>query len=393
MNLIEFDAKTILRDAGLPVPHGVVARSDDLVTFDHPVVLKAQIPAGGRGKQGLVVPAGAADGQAMLAVLRERMRELGFDSPLVLVEDRANFNRECYLAWCIDDVAQSITLLFSAHGGIHVEEHAGTIEKLHFAPTHTPGAHEFAAFFERAGFSGRALGALCRFATASWRVFVQADAQLIEINPLAITARGEVIVLDAKIAVDDNALPRHGEWPRLYSAELSAKGMSDLERRAADKGFTFVEMSGEVAVFAGGAGIGMALLDLLADAGMPAANFADASGGSGGATFEQLGRLTFERAERPDVKAILMYFTLAATSLADVMDGLMRLLDHASPPKPLVIGLLSSGAAERDLSFAQAQQVLGARGYRCARGLPGIMAALGELRWPGAVQQAAATSG
>jgi succinyl-CoA synthetase beta subunit len=126
----------------------------------------------------------------------------------------------------------------------------------------------------------------------------------------------------------------------------------------------------------------MAILDILADAGMPAANFADASGGSGADVFESLGRIAFERAARPDVHAILMYFTLAATSVASVVRGIMRLLDAAPPPKPLVIGLLCSGAGEREMTFAQAQAAFAARGLRCEPGLPEALAALKQVRHP-----------
>ena len=346
--------------------------------------MKAQIAEGGRGRRGLIVPVEASEAEVGLELLRRRMRALGIRHPRVLAEDHVQAERECYFAWCIDDVAQSISLLFSAQGGIDVEEHADSLSRLSFAVTRAPSAHEFVDFFSRAGFSGRTLAALCRFAAASWRVFVQAEMQLMEINPLAVTPGGEVVSLDAKIVLDDNALSRHGEWNRLYSRELASDSISPLERRAADKGFTFVELSGEVAVFAGGAGVGMAILDLLADAGMPAANFADASGGSGGEIFEELGRLTFERASRADVKAILMYFTLAATSVADVVGGLLKLLDRSAPPKPLVVGLLTSGAAERDMTFGQAQATLASRGYRCERDLPGVIEALREVRrgWP-----------
>lgn len=382
MNLVEFEAKRLLRAAGLPVPQGSVLRADETAVFDGACVLKAQIPVGGRGKLGLVLPAGATDGPAQLAMLRLRMREQGYADPVVLIERSINWQRECYLAWGVDDVEQSYALYFSPRGGIEVESYGGALEMLHFEPSHVPAAHDFVAFFLRAGFTGRAVGALCRFACASWRVFVQNDAQLVEINPLAVLESGDVMALDAKIVLDDNARPRHGEWAGLYSAELADGDATDLERRAARLGFTFVELEGTVAVLAGGAGVGMAILDVLADAGTPAANFADASGGSGESMFEELGRITFERATRPEVTAILMYFTLAATSVASVVKGVMKLLDSAQPPKPLVIGLLCSGAGEREMTFAQAQAAFAARGLRCVAGLDEVMEALQQTLKP-----------
>jgi succinyl-CoA synthetase beta subunit len=380
MDLVEYDAKALLRDAGLPVPPAVLLQPGDPVRVERPVFVKAQVPFGGRGKRGLVLPAGPGDAQAVVETVRERMIAAGFSPPVLLLEDRLDTAAECYLAWRIDDVAQAYALAFSRAGGVDVEAGAAPLVELRFAPTRTPAAHDFVAFFAAAGFSGRTLAALCRFAAASWRVFVQADAQLLEVNPLAVTPRGDVVALDAKVSVDDNARARHGEWSRLHSSRLAAAGMTELERRAAADGFTFVELAGETAVLSGGAGLGMALLDLLADEGMPAANFVDASGGSGAGTFGQLGRLVFERAARDDVKAILLYFTLSATSLAGVVRALVALIEESPPPKPMVVGLLGSGAAEREMSFAEAREIFERRGYPCAPDLRSTIEALRALR-------------
>ncbi|VTU31670.1 Succinyl-CoA ligase [ADP-forming] subunit beta [Variovorax sp. PBS-H4] len=383
MNLVEFEAKALLRRAGLPLPAGIVADESADVAVHAPCVLKAQVAEGGRGKRGLVVPVSFGDdGASQLRLLRERMRAQGHDAPQVLVEETIEAIEECYFSWSIDDVAQDYVLQFSMQGGVEVESQAHTLRSLHVAAGHVPAAHEFVHFFAQSGAKGRTVGALCRFASASWRVFVQEDAQLLEINPLAVLASGEVMALDAKLVLDDNAAARHLDWTALYSSRLADRQATALERRAAANGFAFVELEGEIAMLAGGAGIGMAILDILADAGMPAANFADASGGSGANVFETLGRIAFERAARPDVSAILMYFTLAATSVASVVKGIMALLDAGAPPKPLVIGLLCSGAGEREMTFAQARDAFAARGLRCEPGLPEALDALAQVRLP-----------
>ena len=147
MNLVEFEAKAMLRDAGLPVPVGTTLLATDIAASDRRVVLKAQIAEGGRGRRGLIVPAEAGEAENGLEVLRERMRALGIRDPRVLIEDHVETERECYFAWFIDDVAQSISLLFSAKGGIDVEAHADTLSQLNFAPTHPPCAREFVEFF------------------------------------------------------------------------------------------------------------------------------------------------------------------------------------------------------------------------------------------------------
>jgi succinyl-CoA synthetase beta subunit len=381
VNLIEFEAKTLLRDAGLPVPAGTLVGAQDAPGFQDRCVLKAQIADGGRAKRGLILPVGTpADGPAQLELLRQRLHQQGHGAAGILMEEAMQAQQECYFAWSIDDVAQGVALSFSPSGGVDVEANAHNVRRLVFAPSHEPRVYEFVGFFAAAGFDGRTLAALCRFASATWHVFIRNDAQLLEVNPLAVLAGGDVVALDAKLVLDDSARPRHGEWARLRSSTIVDERTTELERRAARGGFTFVELDGEIAVFAGGAGIGMAILDALADAGMPAANFADASGGSGADMFESLGRLTFERATRSDVRAILMYFTLAATSVASVVEGVLRLLDHAPPPKPLIIGLLTSGAAEREMTFSQARAAFASRGLRCESGLDGVLSALAQLR-------------
>ena len=385
MNIVEFEAKAWLRNAGLRTPLGHVLQPGDDSLPAGAVVLKAQVAEGGRGKRGLVLPleAGAPDAAATLRRLRERMVALGHAAPVVLAEQAVEIRQECYAAWDIDDVAQDYVFRFSPRGGVDVESLASEVCSLHFAPSQTPVAHQFVDFFVQAGLEGRTVGAMCRFACAAWRVFVHNDAQLLEINPLAVLPDGDAMALDAKLDLDDNARPRHADWAGLYSARLADRESTELERRAAADGFTFVELDGEVAILAGGAGIGMAILDILADAGMPAANFADASGGSGVDVFEALGRITFERAARDDVRAILMYFTLAATSVANVVRGLERLLDAAPPPKPLVIGLLCCGAAEREMTFMQARERFAARGLRCEPGLNEALDALARARAEG----------
>lgn len=380
MNLVEFEAKALLRNACLPVPRGRVLRHGESAPNGQAVVVKAQVPFGGRGKQGLVVVAEPHDVQTKVDVVRQRMRERGYEEPIVLLEDLTQASAETYFAWRIDDVAQCYVLSFSRAGGVEIESQADSLRELRIDPRTVPAAQDFLRFFGERGYLGRQLAALTRFAVSSWRVFVHNDAHLLEINPLAFTSRGEVIALDAKIVLDDNADLRHGDWAELYSAQLTTAGMTELERRAVEGGLTFVELQGDTAVISGGAGLGLALMDLLADAGMPAANFVDTSGGSAASVYERRTQLVFERAARDDVRYILMYLTVAASNLARHVHTLIDILDRTPPPKPLVIGLLCAGAAEREMNFQQAQALFAERGYPCARDLKGVMAAMEQLR-------------
>ena len=376
MRLIEADGKTLLRNHGLPVPDGRLLRGDAVLQRpERTVALKAQILAGGRGKAGLVRLAEPDQAQQVAAQMRAALRARG-DEPLLLVEPQVDIAAEYYLAWRVDDVRQAHVLMFSAQGGTEIEHHAASVREYPASPLRAVHPHHLLPFLAQAGVKGRALGAMTRFASELRRVFVASDAELLEINPLVVTPAGDLVALDAKVSLDDCAAVRHGEWRDLPSRALQQAGMTDLERRAAAAGCTFVELHGDVALLTGGAGLGMAILDLVGDAGLKPANFVDAPGGSGVDTFALQAQLVFERAARPEVKAILLYLTLTASSLKGAVTGLLRLLDARKPPKPLVIGLVATGSAEREMSTAEAQAAFAARGHACVTELADAIEAL-----------------
>jgi succinyl-CoA synthetase beta subunit len=253
-------------------------------------------------------------------------------------------------------------LLFSMQGGVEIEARGGALHELVWDPLRSLHPHHLLQFLLDAGAPNRPLGAIARFATELYNLFVAEDAELIEINPLAITATGQVTALDTKIVLDDNARFRHRNWDELLSAQLERSAMTPLELHAAKHALTLVEMDGCVALFAGGAGFGMAMVDLLADAGLPPANFADASGGASPEAFAAMGDVILARAARPDVKAIVCFQVMGATSLKVAVDGLLTALDRATVRKPLVVGFAVSATSERDMTVAEARALFIARG-------------------------------
>jgi succinyl-CoA synthetase beta subunit len=363
MRLIEADGKMLLKRRGLPVPRGRLYGPDEPVEAPPGgAAIKAQVLAGARGKRGLVQLAAQSEADAVAAAMIERMRADGL-SPHVLVEKNLAAESECYLAWRIDDVRQAPVMLLSTKGGVEIEAHAGDLHQFVWDPLQVLHPHHLLGFLLDAGASRRALGALARFAAELYKLFVAEDAELLEINPLAVTASGQVTALDAKVVLDDNARFRHRDWDELLSARLERAAAKPLELRAADHGLTLVELDGCVALFAGGAGFGMAVVDLLADAGLPAANFADASGGASPAAFAAMGEIILARAARPDVKAVVCFQVMGATSLKAAIDGLLGALDRAPLQKPLVVGFAVSATSEREMTAAQARDLFSARGH------------------------------
>lgn len=366
MRVIEAEAKAMLARRGIatPLPGHIYREGDAAAQQDHPVAVKAQNLSGKRAEAGLIQLVAGESAPAAVDQIRDAMRRSG-QEPVILVEARSDIAAEYYLAWRVDDLTQRYVMMVSAAGGSDIEDRGETIEQYYHSPLSELQPQHLLAALRGAGIPDAHIGPVARFAVSLFLAFREEDAALLEINPLVITGKGRAVAVDAKLVLDDNGAKRHLDHSRLISATLQSSELTELERIAGSAGFTFVELKGPVAVFSSGAGLGMCALDMLADAGMPAANFSDAPGGASPETFARMGQVVFELAKREDVKAILFFFVLAATSLKSIADSITYLLDNAQPPKPLVVGLIAAGAAEREMTLDEATRLIRARGYPC----------------------------
>jgi succinyl-CoA synthetase beta subunit len=380
MRVIEAEAKAMLARRGLatPRPSKLYAAGETVEGWTVPVAIKAQTLSGKRAEAGLIQLAQGNEAPAVVARIGEDMRRIG-QLPVVLVEAQVDIAAEYYLAWRVDDVAQCYVMMVSSAGGSDIEERAATVHHYAHSPLRELQPFHLAATMKAAGIPTAHIGACARFAVSLLVMFKEEDATLLEINPLVVTSKGSVMAVDAKLVLDDSGDKRHLDHAALVSNSLQTGEQTELEAAATQAGFTFVELNGPVAVYSAGAGLGMCLLDMLADAGTPAANFADASGGSSAEVFARMGQVVFSLAERDDVEAILFFFVLAATSLKSVVDGILHLIDNNVPPKPLVIGLIAAGAAERELTLAEAQRLIGERGFPCVTDLGEAVAAIRDI--------------
>jgi succinyl-CoA synthetase beta subunit len=162
----------------------------------------------------------------------------------------------------------------------------------------------------------------------------------------------------------------------LLSARLARAALSERGKRAQDAHLTLVEMPGNVAVLTGGAGLGMATLDVLADAGLAAGCFVDGTGGAGEAAVRAKALLVMDRARDPEIRGILVYSTLSATSLGAQVRGILAALQERPPDKPVVVGLTAAAAAEREMKAAEARAAFVAAGYPCYEELDHAVAEL-----------------
>jgi succinyl-CoA synthetase beta subunit len=354
VRLAEHDGKVLLRRHGVATPAGrLLAGPPDPADTG---ILKAQILEGGRGKRGLVRRAGPGEAPAAAAAIRAA---LGDAAAPLLLEEAVPIAQEIYLALRIDGTAQAIELMCAPTGGMEVENTPGLLRGPLFPEA--PGALEDAFRILAPGFGAEPAARLARLAVRLARIMVAEDLELLEINPLGLLADGRLIACDAKAVRDDAAAFRHAA-PAL-SAALEDAALTALERRARDAGFQMVELpGGRVAMITAGAGLGMLMVDLLADAGCPAACFMDNANGGPAETMPERLALAFEIAERPEVEAVMFFTTLASRGLKARVEALAAALRARPPKKPFFAGIAAGHAALRGYPMKQARADLAAVG-------------------------------
>ena len=293
MNIHEHQAKGLLAKYGVAVPRGAVVFTPEeaeaaVAELGGPVwVVKAQIHAGGRGKGGgvkLVKSAEAAVATATdmlgMRLVTHQTGPAGKVVNRVYIEEGCDIARELYLGMLIDRATARITVMASTEGGVEIEEVAAKAPEKILKITIDP-AVGMQPFHGRKlafglGLEGKQVGAAVKFITGLYRAFVDLDASMAEINPLVVTASGDVVALDAKMNFDDNALFRHPDI-----AELRDEGEEDpAELEASKHDLNYIRLDGNIGCMVNGAGLAMATMDILKLYGGDPANFLDVGGGA-----------------------------------------------------------------------------------------------------------------
>ena len=347
MKLHEFQAKQVLARAGIAVPEGRVAttaaEAEAAATeLGLPVVVKAQVHVGGRGKAGgvkLAKTAAEAGGHAR-AILGMDIK--GFTVEKVYVERAAKIAQELYLGVTIDRDRRRPVVMLSTVGGMDIEEVASTApEKIARSwPDPLLGLPAFAAraLCFAAGVPAAQRDAVALVAQQLHAVFTQSDAMTIEINPLFIQEDGSVVAGDAKLEIDDNALfrqPELAEWKEIGPGEQQEEAAKAL-------GFSYVQLDGDVGIIGNGAGLVMSTLDAVQNAGGTAANFLDVGGGAK----EEVVKAALEIVlANPKVKSVFINIFGGITRGDEVAKGILAVFAQTKPKVPLVIRLAGTEAA------------------------------------------------
>jgi len=363
MNLHEYQAKDIFRSYGIPVPAGKVAASpEEAVEAARALggsawVVKAQVHAGGRGKAGGVKLAREVEtvrtaAERMLGkplVTRQTGPE-GLPVERVYVESGSEIARELYLSLTLNRERGRLALIASAAGGMDIEEVAHrTPEKILAATVHPAAGlapHQARELAFGVGLAGAQTAQFQSLAAALYRLYLEKDLSLVEINPLIVTAEGALVALDAKINVDDSALFRHPELAQLRDASQE----DPMERRAAEHDLNYVSLDGNIACMVNGAGLAMATMDLIKLHGGQPANFLDVGGG---ATSERV-TVAFELIlSNSRVRAVLVNIFGGIVRCDLIAEGIINAVQKVRVRVPVVVRLEGTNADKAREMLAQ----------------------------------------
>ncbi|MCF0254266.1 MAG: ADP-forming succinate--CoA ligase subunit beta [Duodenibacillus sp.] len=372
MKIHEYQAKAIFKRFGLPVLPGIPAMSvEEAVRAAEQLggplwVVKAQIHAGGRGKAGGVKLARSVEEVRALAgsilgstLVTKQTGPKGKKVERLYIESGAQIARELYAAVLIDRASQLICIMASSAGGMDIEEVAATrpeaILKVMVDPAAGIEAGSLEALAGKLGFSPEQVPAAASFFAGLYEAFMETDASLVEVNPMAVLADGSVIALDAKMSFDDNALFRHPDLNELR--DLSEEDPLETEAKKFD--LSYIALDGSIACMVNGAGLAMATMDSIKLYGGEPANFLDVGGG---ASVEKVTAAFRIMLANPRVKAILVNIFGGIMRCDTIAEGIVAACREVKLSVPLVVRMNGTNEAE-------------GRGILAGSGLPIIPAA------------------
>jgi succinyl-CoA synthetase beta subunit len=359
VKLQEYRSKEILARHGVPLLAGEPATTPEEARavaerIGGPVVVKAQVLVGGRGKAGGVKLASSA------AEAEVRAREIlgldikGITVRTVLVAPAADIAHEYYLGLILDRAARAITVIASAEGGIEIEETAKTnpeaILRLPLHPLLGLQEHESRRIGFFLGIPAELRKDFALVMRGLYDAFVESDADLAEINPLVVTDDGELLALDAKIVLDDSGLPRHPDLEAMR--DLNEEEPSEIAAREA--GISFIKLDGTIGCMVNGAGLAMTTMDLVKLAGGEPANFLDIGGGAKADRVAAAFRIILDD---PNVKAILVNIFGGITRGDEVARGIVEARAMLDREVPMVVRIVGTNAEEAKPILAEANLI------------------------------------
>ena len=356
MNLHEYQSKQLFERAGIPIPMGVtVEQTSEVANAASEIdsdgwVAKAQVHAGGRGKAGGVKI--TKDGDELAPIVEEMLggtltthQTHGRGLPIhkVLIEQTLDIKRELYLGALVDRDREQIVYMASAAGGMDIEQVAAdTPEKIltvHAHPAAGLQPYQCRQLAFGLGLEGKQIGMLTKILKGLHALFIHNDFSLVEINPLIVTGSGELLALDAKINIDDNALYRHPKLLEMH--DPSQEDAAELE--ASQHELNYITLDGNIGCMVNGAGLAMATMDLIKLHGGDPANFLDVGGGTTAARVAAAFKLILSDGK---VRAILVNIFGGIVRCDLIAEGIIAAIKEVGVGIPVIVRLEGTNAAE-----------------------------------------------
>jgi succinyl-CoA synthetase beta subunit len=362
LKLQEHQSKRIFARYGVPVPEGGVATTpqearDIAERLGKPVVVKAQVLVGGRGKAGGIKLADAPEEAGSVAAQILDMDIKGLSVRSILIEEAVNIASEIYLGMVIDRAAKRLVMMASSEGGVEVEEVARwtpeKIVKVFIDPFLGLRDYQVREMADGIGLDSDLMPGFLAVARGLYTAFMKCDASLAEINPLVVTGDRTLLAVDAKMLLDDNALFRHPELAEMRDLEEE----TPAEREARSSGISYVQLDGTIGCMVNGAGLAMATMDLTKLYGGTPANFLDIGGGAQADKVVAALRLILSD---DNVKAVLLNIFGGITRCDEVARGILAALEEVETDVPLVARLAGTNEEEGRRILAEAEMITAA---------------------------------
>jgi succinyl-CoA synthetase beta subunit len=348
VDLFEYQGKQLFARYGIPVSPGeAVVNVDEAVAaaerLGYPVVVKAQVQVGGRGKAGGIKLASNVDEARQYASDILGMNIKGHVVGTLWIELASDIEEEYYASFTLDRSAKQYLGMLSAQGGVEIEEVAATnpdaIARIHIDPVDGLSEAACRAWVEAAGLNPKATDGAVEVLLKLYRAYTEGDADLVEINPLILTPDHRVHALDAKVSLDDNAVFRHPDYEQYDETQVR----DAREQAAHEKGLQYVGLDGSVGIIANGAGLAMSTVDIVSQVGGRPANFLDIGGGANADVMA--GALEVINNDR-DVRSIFINIFGGITKGEEVANGIVQALERVDIDSPIVIRLDGTNADE-----------------------------------------------
>lgn len=348
MKLHEYQAREIFAGYGVPLPRGELAHSPQEVyeiasRLGVPVMVKAQVLVGGRGKAGGIKSASNPQAAREMAgqILGMSIRGLAVEK--VLVVEAIDIKKELYLGVVVDRALSAPVMIASSEGGVEIEEVARTmperLAKITVDPFLSLRDYQARRLALEIGLGKERVADWIAIAQGLYRAFVECDASLAEINPLGLTREGRLVAIDTKMVLDDNALFRHRDLEALR--DLAEE--EPPEREAREQGLSYVKLEGEIGCVVNGAGLAMATMDLIKLYGGEPANFLDVGGGARAEPVAVALRILLSDEK---VKAVLINIFGGITRCDEVARGILEALRQVRVEVPIVVRLAGTNEEE-----------------------------------------------